>query len=143
MKTPRHSWKIRGSASVIALGFAICVVGFSLSMLGSLRRPDVPALQAEGEILVKAVYKYKEMHGHFPADEKALLTDENIPVEAKSLLGTAFSKKWEYDHVLRNDSVDEFLLAKYTGFLASRLVYRREEDENGNGQYHWRLLSGH
>jgi len=106
-------------------------------MSGTFTKPNIPLLQAEGEILLKAVYEYKAIHGRLPKDSDDILTDRHIPVEAKSLLRNPQQSRWRY-----GESRGEFFISRYTGRMGDSLRYMPEEDENGNKQYRWNVMNG-
>ena len=119
--------------------FSLLIIGFSCYFLvksGAFYKPDIPSLQAEGEVLVKAIYQYEKIHGTLPKNKYEILADDkNIPFEARN---TLLNLKWEYVKV---STPDTFFVFKYTGHMGDVLRYAVTKDKYGDQQYHWEIVN--
>ena len=100
---------------------------------GVFYKPDLPRLQADGEVIIKAIHKYKETHGRVPKDEDEFLADESVPMEAKNLLNSG----WSYMGGHRFPGA--FSVYKDTGHMGDKLMYSMVEDGNENRQFRWTI----
>src|SRR5215469_18033103 len=77
-------------AVLLVAGWFICF----LAKNGMFYDPDMPKLQAEGEMLVQAIRSYEKIHGRLPENKYEFLADDkNIAFKARNLL---LNLKWEY-----------------------------------------------
>ena len=102
---------------------------------GPFYKPDIPRFQAEGNVIVKAIRKYEEVHARLPENRSEILADEGIPMDAKNLL---VNSKWQY--FKDDESPDDFILYRYTGHGGDVLRYMAK-DENGTRKYRWEILN--
>ena len=119
------------------LTFLLCIVGLFIFLgvkFGAFYKPDIPQLQADGEVLLSAIHKYREVHSRLPKERDEMLVDENISAEAKSLL---LNSGWQYVNPEYHDGPsDEFFICKYTGHMGDVLIYKMNE-----GEYSWGIMN--